>query len=381
MTYIFFFELIQIALGNRSQLSHIPQEYEWQKIYDLAIENAVAGICFLGAKELQPFFTGKSEVLFWKWLSVVDQIQKRNEKMNRLNAELCNRLSSEGISCCILKGQGIAALYGERLCQFRQSGDIDVWALPKHSDSFSKHFKRIYQRLKAVTPILDFNKIHISISLYPDSETEEEIHITPSNANNPFLNHRLQHWFRVKAKAEDTVQKCSLGFPIPSIDFNVIYILQHCYHHLLFDGLGIRQLMDYYFVLKEFSSSIEADQESGQDRLANIQKDLQALGLKKFASAMMWTLTEVFAMDPQYHICRPNEKEGLFILKEILNGGMYGTFGNDELMDNYQKGKVTFFMARMKRGMRFLFHYPSEILWSPYSMISHYLWKRRKSKD
>lgn len=379
MTRQVFFELLQIALDNRTQLSHSPDEAEWQWLYDMSIENSVAGIAFIGVQKLQTLQNGKNEILFWKWLSVVDQIQQRNAKLDTLTATLYNRLRAENIRCCILKGQGIAALYGDSLCRFRQSGDIDVWALPDLSDSYDSHFRSIYQKLKSITQILDFNRIHISISLLSDPDTEEEIHVSPSNANSPFLDRRLQKWF--KAKAQTTFPDCPLGFSIPEIDFNVIYILQHCYHHLLFDGLGIRQLMDYYFVLLKFSAEVEADQEHGCARVAAIQQDLQYLGLLKFAGAMMWTLSEVFAMDPQYHICEPDKKEGEFLLKEIMNGGVFGCFGNDQLMKSYQKGRPAFFLARMKRSLRFLFHYPGEILWSPYYMISHYLWKRRKSKD
>lgn len=101
----------------------------------------------------------------------------------------------------------------------------------------------------------------------------------------------------------------------------------------------------------------------------------QSLGLLKFAFAMMWVLKEVFGLEEQYMICKPNEKEGRFLLNEIMTGGNFGKYGKDGVMEGHAKGKVAFFLARMKRNWRFLTHYPSEVLWAPYAMLRHFIWK------
>ena len=55
LTYSFatmLFELIQIALGKRESLSHIPTQEEWNRLYAEAQKQSVVGIAFEGVQEL-----------------------------------------------------------------------------------------------------------------------------------------------------------------------------------------------------------------------------------------------------------------------------------------------------------------------------------------
>lgn len=36
---------------------------------------------------------------------------------------------------------------------------------------------------------------------------------------------------------------------VPTHSFNVVYQLYHLYHHYFYEGVGLRQVVDYYFVL------------------------------------------------------------------------------------------------------------------------------------
>ena len=117
-----------------------------------------------------------------------------------------------------------------------------------------------------------------------------------------------------------------------------------------------------------------------KDEKIKFKKTLHSLGLLRFASAMMWVLQEVFYLESEKMICCPNEKEGRFFLDEIMTGGNFGQYGNDDVMRQHGRGNVAFFMARMKRNVRFFKHYPSEILWSPLGMLAHKYWKHKTLK-
>ena len=130
-------------------------------------------------------------------------------------------------------------------------------------------------------------------------------------------------------------------------------------------------------------SSLDAngiEETASAKNIKNILETLQSLGLMKFAGAMIWVISHVFANDnvnDNFFLgIKPNEKEGRFLLNENMTGGNFGKYGKDGVMEGHEKGKVAFFMARMKRNWRFLTHYPSEIIRSPYAMLSHWMWKR-----
>lgn len=127
--------------------------------------------------------------------------------------------------------------------------------------------------------------------------------------------------------------------------------------------------------------STNSAQAHGFQEVSSIMK---SLGLLKFASAMLWVVDYVFGDHKLSETMKlyeawgikPNVKEGRFLLNEIMTGGNFGKYGKDGVMESHANGKVVFFMARMKRNWRFMTHYPSEIIWSPYAMLSHWMWKR-----
>lgn len=306
--------------------------------------------------------------LYLKWLAMSANIQQRNKEVDKYCLKLQQILGENHFKYCILKGQGTAQLYGEQLRALRQNGDIDIWIIPNKNKGSEKHFENIMRYVKTIAPIHDFNKQHISVSIFQNVEVE--IHFTPSLMFNPWYNDRLQKWFVDKSKYLFTTTE---GFVTPTAEFNAIYMLQHCYNHLLFEGVGLRQIMDYYFVLK--------NAEFSDDKKKRICNQLKHLGLLKFSSAMMWVQQEVFHLENDKMIGIPNEREGIFFLREIMRGGNFGQYGDDDIMFQHGKGKIKFFWARMKRNARFLKHYPNEILWSPWGMLTHKYWKYKVQKN
>lgn len=357
-----FYQLIRVAIGTQEGLSRLPSNKEWKVLYDMAKKQSLVGVCFaalqrLGADADEGFARiGMNEILYLTWMGLAAKIQQKNLTVDEQCDALQKQLSADGLRSCILKGQGVASLYSDHLQGLRQSGDIDVWILPNDGESANEHIARVVKYAKGFNPESHFSGKHIELSAFDD--TEVEIHVTPGKMNNPWHNRRLQRWFAGSIAA--FVNKN--GLIVPDNAFNVVYLLLHCYDHLLFEGVGLRQVMDYYWTL--YNSPVK-----GED----LKKTLSSLGLKRFASAMMWVQKEVFGIAEQYMICEPNEKEGRFLLSEIMTGGNFGKYGKDGVMESHAKGKVAFFMARIKRNWRLLVHYPSEIIWSPYTMLKHFV--------
>lgn len=132
----------------------------------------------------------------------------------------------------------------------RQSGDIDVWILPEDGASYDEHFWKVMAYAKTVGEVEDFNRQHMSVPFFND--TEVEIHFTPSLMNDPIRNKRLERWFHESQVSEFHVLG---GFNVPSAELNLVYLLQHCYNHLLFEGVGLRQIMDYYFLIHDVTTN------------------------------------------------------------------------------------------------------------------------------
>lgn len=187
---------------------------------------------------------------------------------------------------------------------------------------------------------------------------------------NLYTNRRLQKWLKEYELSILQGNEADLGcgkVVVPTPEFNAFYILQHCYHHMFESGLGLRQLMDYYFVLREYSKIPQT---------GNIARVFEQFGLDRFASAVMWIMKYVFGMEDKYLLCEPNEKEGRFILNEVMQNGNFGH--HDERKIKVKSKMAQPFVTRIQHNWHLATHYPSEFFWSPVWLVYHFIWKRTR---
>lgn len=347
-------QLIQVAIGQRVKLSRVLTQEEWRDIFEQAMLQAVAGICFAGLEKL-PKEQWPHKELLYEWIGLVEGIKQRNILLDKQTAEIWLQLKESGLSAVVLKGQGIALEY-EELSNFRQSGDIDLWV--------DGGYQRVCDFVQRTHPSCDLAYHRFHYDAFPD--TEVELHHRPTLMRNFLDDRKLSKWYE-GFDANKFIYLSEKGFAIPPSDFNVIFILTHIYRHFLFEGVGLRQVMDYYFVLKKHSYNLN---------ILEIRKTLHSLRLEKFACAMMWVLYSQFGLGKDKLICSPNAKEGAFLLNEIL---LTGNFGQADKRYNYKR----FYKLRhqLSHGCHLLLHYPSEILWTPVWLIYHWFWKRQKKRN
>lgn len=113
---VLFFELIQIAIGNRAHLSFPPNNIQWNNAFTIASQQSLIGITFVGLNKI-PKSQMPNELLILKWFGMTELLVKRNKILNLQCEEVQKTLNECGLYNCILKGQSIGAYYG----------DIDVW--------------------------------------------------------------------------------------------------------------------------------------------------------------------------------------------------------------------------------------------------------------
>lgn len=349
-----FFELIQVALGVRVCLSRTPSETEWGELYNIAKKQSLVGICFAGVQKLVNLQQEPPEMLYLTWMGMAAKIQQRNEAVNKQCVELQNRLGEENVSACILKGQGVAQLYYPHLRGLRQSGDIDVYVDLDCENAYELACKLARGKVK-------FEYKHFPVAVYQD--TEVELHYIPEILFNPWRMNKLKSWY--KEMNTNCFVECEYGFNTPSPQFNIVFILLHAYRHLVAGGIGLRQLMDYYFVLQTASDNVSK---------SNINETLRALGLQKFASGVMWIMKDVFGLDEHLLLCSPDMNEGRFILEEVMASGNFGH--HDKRFGKSSGSKLGFLKYIIRRNMHLLSHYPGEVLCVPLYFFWHFCWKQ-----
>ena len=245
-----FFTFLRYCLGYKGNMSRVIAGMDWQMLYSFASKQALLGLCFDGIERLGKEYPEEvkqnpiGRELLMTWMGKAQQIRRQNMKVNVIASKLFSMLREDGMRCCILKGQGNALMYPNPYS--RTSGDIDVWVNANREDitDYAKtHFE--------IGDDIRFHHLETSFDGVP-----VELHFFPCTMNNPIYNARLQKWFKRNADLQcSNVVSLPDGIgeiAIPTSAFNVIYQLTHLYHHFFDEGIGMRQIIDYYYVVCDF---------------------------------------------------------------------------------------------------------------------------------
>lgn len=153
----------------------------------------------------------------------------------------------------------------------------------------------------------------------------------------------------------------------PSLAFDLVFILLHCYRHICGYGVGLRQIMDYYYVLRQGFT-----EEERKDAVGWIKK----LGMARFARGLMWVLREYFGIEEQYLLMEPDEKEGRFIMHEVMLTGNMGH--SDTRHWGSMRTPFSRFFLNLRRDVYLIGHYPHEVMWQPVFSVWLYFWRLSK---
>ena len=439
-----FFEFVQVAVGNRKSLSVSVTDADWHRLFDFCKKQALIGVGFTAVEKLHAIGVICPATLRMQWLALALQIERRNALLNEQCKKLTEQYEHDGLSTCILKGQGNCLNYPEGLRTRRMPGDIDVWAMPINDEGLFTHpiFSAVFIKLRKflitdgvhtentegnrgpqadggvaiavqtgkeeveyveyhgrkavmeyvkmqhrlggnnVSPVIRYHHIEA-----PKMDgTEVEVHFRPCYAHSPLRNWRMQRWFEEHADV-CMKNKTHMGFAVPTASVNVVYQMCHLFSHYFDEGLGLCQLMDYYFVLRVWHNDVMERKDLQTQGMwsegmgtpvmskEEVMAVLRSFGMGKFAGAVMYVLHKVFAISTHYYICEPNEKEGRKLLEEIMKGGNFGQYDTRDAALK-KGGMVKHGVWKLKRVMRLVRSYPEEALWEPVFRVWHLGWRK-----
>ena len=252
-----FFAFLKYSLGYKGNMSRVIACMNWQELYSFASKQALLGLCFEGIERLGKEYPEELKrnpirrELLMTWMGKAQQIRRQNMKVNAVASKLFSMLKEDGMRCCVLKGQGNALMYPNPYS--RTPGDIDVWVNASR-ERIMEYASKKFELGE------DIRLQHLETSL---DGVPVELHFFPCSMNNILYHARLQKWFRRNADLQ-----CShiVGLPdgtgdiaIPTSSFNVVYQLTHLYHHFFDEGIGMRQIIDYFLVVNDFSKNVFLD--------------------------------------------------------------------------------------------------------------------------
>lgn len=369
------------------------------------------------------------------------KIRLLNLELNEECRKVVTQLEHDGIGAVVIKGQSNLENYPEDLREYRNPGDIDLWTKQTNDCGIPIAVQQgdsvEYEYYKGVRGIIEyarlqrrvredksqFKPLYYHVGYHTDKGTEVEMHYRPSFLCSPIRNMRMQRWF--KEQFDVCFQnRCRLGFPVLTSSVNVVYQLVHLHRHVFEGGVGLRQLMDYYFALRVWHNDVmECKDLQSQGMWSEglgtpvmskeeVMAVIRSFGMGKFAGAVMFVINEVFGganenendnengqrrtrretdggpqadfvgeqvlinderlmiTDCPWLLCDPNEKEGRKLMEEIMKGGNFGQYDTRDAALK-KGGMMKHGVWKLKRVMRLVRSYPEEALWEPVFRVSH----------
>ena len=421
-----FFEFLRFCIGTVQEVPSSLKGADWRVLYAMARKQCLVGVLFDGIKRL-PADVGMDKGLLFQWMAQNQTLRKANARLDKAAVEVAEWFGRKGFRTCVLKGQGNALLYPPGM--ERTPGDIDLWV--------DGGDRKVVSFVRSLSPDEKVCYHHIGFPEY--NGVEVEVHFRPSFLFCFRHNRRLQGYYE-RVMDEQFAHRVKLGeqgeVAVPKAEFNLIFQLTHIFSHLMNEGIGLRQLLDYFFLLKntDFGGNTDGDgfllntdftdntdkvggnadgdvfwvntdftdntdkvggnTESGgslvntdftddTDRIGGnadgvdrrlLQDELRELGLWEFAGAVMYIMKEVFGLEDNRLIVPPDVKRGRLVLKEVLEAGNFGQYDKRNRFGHSALGHN---LQRLYRDMRLVRYFPAEALSEPFFRIWHFFWRKR----
>lgn len=354
-----FLELLNVSLGNRDRMSLVPNEREWYELFDICQKQSVTAFVLYGIDCLGKERQQLPQALVLEWIGTSEQVKYTNNLMNNEAARLTKLFEEAGHKTVILKGQANARLYPRPYC--RQSGDIDMWL-----DGGREKVIATLRKLGLLTGELKKYKVpgvatleyhHIDL---PKNENgvDVELHFRPTSGNlNPFKNKKLQVFLEKEISVDNLL--IEEGFRVPSNRFSIVMQLSHIQRHFISEGVGMRQIIDYFYLLKSCKHPKQIVSKA----------ELKLLGLHHTAGALMWLLYEKLGLDEEFLIYTMDEKRGKMLLQTIIDGGNFGYYYTGDAI----RGSQSHIVAKHEHRLKMLKFDASETVWQAMDSIWYFV--------
>lgn len=368
-----YLSLLKFCLNEDQPVPSCIKDINWHGLLEFSTKHCIQGLFIPtilmenGRLKKEDFMGNKpTDEDVMEWVFEGHRMRKISTTLFERTVKASEWFQENGFRNCILKGQGNALMYPDPY--LRTAGDIDIW-LEGEREKILEFTNQYYKNTKA-------NDIHVDFPMFRDADVE--VHFRPAYMLNLFADKKLKKYLKEVAPDQFSNKIVSkdgkYSFNIPCNSFNLFFQLLHIFRHLLKEGIGLRQIIDYYYLLRKTKE--DGFSESERKELIKV---LSRFHLLKFAKAMMYIENQILGLDSRYLFVEPNEKEGKFVFNEVLEAGNFGKYET-------RLNKMTGVRNHLKRfwmlesfHYRLLTHYPSEASWVPYYDLRNGIRRRIKS--
>lgn len=286
--------------------------YDWNNILRLANEQSILGVTLYGMQKCHSDKLPSKAVLL-KLIAYAEAIKRQNEKEDVALRHLLIEFCDKGLNPIVVKGQVIAQEYEEP--QLRQSGDIDILFVQddwREIQAWLKN-KKIHYTSSIGEKHIEFNFMGITIELH------WRLNAFSSRTAMRYWEKEVEGKVRERQRAVnvDGVVVQTLG-----VTDTLVYLIVHVHHHLLTQGVGLRQLMDIALFVNNHFDEID---------ISILRQHLKGIEHEKAFNAYMALLNKYLGLPKEKIPLELDLTDYIYadkIMDEVWRGGNFGHKNN-----------------------------------------------------
>ena len=232
--------LINAAL-TKQPISESFSEEEWQRCYDMALQQDVLAMTFPVMtslpKEMRPSF-----VLWSKWMAYAQSIAEQSQYKRQLVEKMGSWLAEDGLTTTLIKGFSLSVLYPNP--ELREFSDIDIFSGEDY-DAVNACFAKHGVKVDSVDGHHAYLKVD-GISV----EHHFAFHNTKEKCGLECPEAALQE-LAVKDLQPTSIK--GICFPCPV--FTALFVGWHAYEHFLQEKIQLRHVIDWVLALRALTPS------------------------------------------------------------------------------------------------------------------------------
>ena len=343
MRYKSYFEFIRYSIGKQTEVPASSRGIDWNDFLVFCERQSIQGLVFQG---IERSGTKIPQDILFDWFGSVELIKALNRLTNKRSKQISRFWENLGHRSCILKGQANAQMYPSP--ELRSPGDIDIWVEGTDVEITKTVLKKV--------PNAHYSFHHVKMPVYDDVSVE--VHYRPAYMSNWWKDKKLQKLTKSIAgrQFKNTKGERNTEFTCLTDDFNALFLIIHMFGHCFSSHNNLKQLIDYYYLLKRGLSIEQKDW---------VKRQFEMLGVEKYAAGIMWIEQEILGVEKNYLIVEPDQRIGQLLLRYVISYGLV----------EQQHSNIGVLIHRLIDNLPLVRYFPLTVLIGPVFLIWHQWWK------
>lgn len=232
-------KLINTTLtGKPLELGEVTEE-EWQRCFDLALQQNVLAMTFPAMsslpKELRHSFT-----LWSKWMAYTQSIAEQSQYKRRIVEKMGSWLAEKGLTTTILKGFSLSALYPNP--NLREFSDIDIFSGENYeavNACFAKHGVKVDS--------VDGHHAYLKVG---GISVEHHFAFSNTKVKDGVVGPEEELQYLAVINHQPTSIP-GINYPTPV--FTALFVGWHAYEHFLQEKIELRHVIDWALALRQLT--------------------------------------------------------------------------------------------------------------------------------